>query len=191
MPDSGETNNPESLWKSQPMDPVAINFKRIAGRRAREFDFATRVEIYVSVCAALFFLAALSTRFHGSPRTVMLIGLAGVTFWASILVYRFRDALAPRRRGSEELAATGLDHYRAVLIRRRDHLKHFWTWQGPLLMALAVTVGVLVQTALPSLTHLRAAIPFFVLLVVWVVFAVVLRLRKIGELQREIDELEP
>lgn len=71
------------------------------------------------------FAAVVSLRFAYYPW--------GVLLWCAVVLYRFRGDLL--RPVAGEMAATGLAHYRSVLERRRDHLRHAWLWQGPLVLS--------------------------------------------------------
>lgn len=172
--------DPAELWRNQPMSDTAIHLERLLARRVRGVETAARREILICIVSALFFAAVVSLRFAYYPW--------GVLLWCAAVLYRFRGELF--RPVAGEMAATGLVHYRAVLERRRDHLRHAWLWQGPLVLS-CVTMVVLTIQRVGGAPRWRNMAPFFLLLVVWVVLGVAMRRREAAELQREIDELAP
>ncbi len=172
--------DPINLWKNQPMDSNAIHLERLVTRRARDLSSATRTEILTSIGAALFFVAVMSWRLP-----VPGIGVAGVLLWAAFTLYRYRSLIRPPKQAGD-LAATGLDHYRTVLQRRRDHLKNAWIWHGPLLLACLIPLPTVIQQFHQRLKNI---IPFFALLAFWIILGIYLRRQKAAELEREIKEL--
>ena len=115
----------------------------------------------------------------------MQLGCAGVLLWAVATIFWFRKAIHPP--GADALARTGLEHYRAELLRRRDHLRSAWIWHGPLLLACFLAAAALSGRTGPG--KLWDALPLFLLLVAWVVVGINRRRRQLAELQREADEI--
>lgn len=107
------------------MSGTAIHLDCLLARRVRGVETAARREILIGIVSALFFAAVVSLRFAYYPW--------GVLLWCAVVLYRFRGDLL--RPVAGEMAATGLAHYRSVLERRRDHLRHAWLRQGPLVLS--------------------------------------------------------
>ena len=171
------------------MSEAAIHLERMVERRTRDTQWATRQEILVCVGAALGFAAVLAWRLAPRPGLEVGSALGVILAWCGFTVLRFRAVLwgqLPERPG-----ATGLAHYRAVLERRREHLRNAWLWQGPLVLACVTLVAVIVRQAAGSLARWRNMLPFLVLLAVWIVLGIAMRGRRAAELQREIDEWGP
>ena len=115
----------------------------------------------------------------------MLFACAGVIVRAAVTAFRFRDSISATAQ-PDALARTGLEHYRAELVRRRDHLRSGWIWHGPLLLAGILSAATLSKRIVPG--RLWDALPVFVLLAVWTAIGIRRRLRRAAELQQEIDE---
>ena len=169
------------------METIAI---RLVNRRVQEAHSATRLEILGSLGAALFCAAFLFQQFSANRSPSFQLILAGIVLWTAITAYRFRLQIWPNSAPPGAFAATGLAHYRAVLERRRAHMKNAWIWHGPLFFACLITFATLLQVAFPSMERIRKMLPFSTLLVIWTVLGVILRQRKAAEIQREIDELD-
>jgi hypothetical protein len=82
---------------------------------------------------------------------------------------------------------TGLEYYRRELERRRDHLKKAWLWHAPLFLACLVFV---VSKVYPNFERLKNALPFIILLAIWIVIGIGLRRREDKALRTEIAELD-
>jgi hypothetical protein len=121
----------------------------------------------------------------GTDRLV-LFGCAGVIVWAAVTHSGFATQSAPHAP-TGRLARTGLEHYRAELLRRRDHLRSAWIWHGPLLLACILSAATLTERIVPG--RLWDALPVFLLLAGWAVIGIKRRVRRAAELQQEIDEI--
>ena len=187
MPDE---NNPETIWRNQPMDAIAVNFERLVSRRAREFESATRLEILGSLGAALFAVAVMLSQFGAARGSIFQIILGVIVLWVVITVYRFREQIWPKPFAPGNIASTGIAHYRSVLERRQAHMKNAWVWHGPLILALLVLFGTLAQVVIPNTQRLGNMLPLTLLLLLWIALGVFMRHNKSAEIQRELDELE-
>jgi hypothetical protein len=137
------------------------------------------------------FAAVMVWRFAHDRDSIPPLGVAAVVVWVLVSLFWFRDRLwngAPAPK--DALAATGMEHYRKELERRRDHLRNVWVWHGPLLLACALLWAVMAGKAFYSFGGLSRALPLIILLVVWTGFGWWRRRRQAGALQREIDEIE-
>ena len=169
------------------METIAI---RLVNRRVQEADSATRMEILSSLGAALFCAAILLRQFGVNRGSLFQLMLAAIVLWAAITAYRFRSQIWPKPAPPGTFAATGLAHYRAVLERRRAHMKSAWIWHGPLILACLILLAAAVQLAFPNTERLKNILPFSTLLIVWIIFGIYMRQRKAAEIQREINELD-
>jgi hypothetical protein len=110
-----------------------------------------------------------------------------VIVWATVTVLRYRSSIRHNPPQPDGLARTGLEHYRAELLRRRDHLRSAWIWHGPLLLACILSAATLTDRIIPG--RLWDALPVFLLLAGWAVIGIKRRVRQAAELQQEIDEI--
>ena len=107
--------------------------------------------------------------------------------WAAVTLFRFRYSIRRHTCQPDAFARTGLEHYRAELMRRRDHLRNAWIWHGPLLVACNLSAATLTTRTVPG--RLWDALPVLLLLVGWTVIRIKRRLRQAAEAQQEIDEI--
>jgi hypothetical protein len=176
-----------AAWLNQPEEDIPVDFEGIHRRRTWELFSTTRSEIIGSIGAALFFAGIVAWRFAPERERLVLFACAGVMVWAAVTVFRFRDSIRRHAPRPDALARTGLEHYRAELLHRRDHLRSAWIWHGPLLLACILSAATLTRRMVPG--RLRDALPVFLLLTGWAVIGIKRRVRQAAELQREIDEI--
>lgn len=179
-----------AVWKAQPQE-TPVELETLLNRRTRELDSTTRAEIITSLCAALFFIAVLVWE---EPvllgDRIALFGFAAVVIWVLISLCCFRDRIW--RNGQQRkyaLAMTGLDYYRESLEHRRDHLRSAWLWSGPLFLACAISVAILLWKKISVRGGTGRALPLVLLLAIWTGFAIARRRRQASELEREVQEI--
>ena len=176
-----------AAWLNQPEEDIPVDIERIHRRRTWELFSTTRSEIISSIGAALFFAGIVAWRFAPEGDHLVQFGCAGVIVWAAVTAFRFRYSIGRRTPQPGALARTGLEHYRAELLRRRDHLRSAWIWHGPLLLACILSAATLTKRIVPG--RLWDALPVFLLLAGWAVIGIKRRVRQAAELQQEIDEI--
>ena len=176
-----------AAWLNQPEEEIPVDIEHIHRRRTWELFSTTRSEIISSIGAALFFAGIVAWRFAPERDRLVLFGCAGVMVWAAVTVFRLRHSIRRHTPQPDALARAGLEHYRAELLRRRDHLRSAWIWHGPLLLACILSAATLTKKIVPG--RLWDALPVFLLLAGWAVIGIKRRVRQAAELQQEIDEI--
>ena len=176
-----------AAWLNQPEEEAPVDIERIHRRRTWELFSTTRSEVIGSIAAALFFAAVVAWRFAPERDPLVLFGCAGVIVWAAVTAFRFRYSIRRDTPLPDAFARTGLEHYRAELLRRRDHLRSAWIWHGPLLLACILSAATLAKRIVPG--RLWDALPVFLLLAGWAAIGIKRRFRQAAELQQEIDEI--
>jgi hypothetical protein len=189
MPESSELAELRAAWRSESERHPTIDVQQLHHRRTRELHARTRAEILTSISAALLFAAFLAWRLLPGQERLVLFGCGAVLLWAVVTVLRFRQQLRRNRTAADALARTGLEHYRGELRRRRDHLRGAWIWHGPLGLACLLSAAALSRQMVPG--RFWQALPVLVLLAGWAAFGIRQRLRQAGELQRELDDIDP
>ena len=187
MPEIPELSQARAAWLNQPEEETPVDIARIRLRRIWELSATTRSEIIGSIAAALFFAAVLAWRFVPERETVVLYGCAGVIVWAALTALRFRYSIRCQAPPPDALARSGLEHYRAELVRRRDHLRSAWIWHGPLLLACMLSAAALGKRMVAG--RLWDVLPLVLLLAAWAAIGIRRRVRQAAELEREINEL--
>jgi hypothetical protein len=176
-----------AAWLNQPDEEFPVGIERIRRRRTWELFSTTRSEIISSIGAALFFVSIVAWRFAPErDRLVQLVCIA-VIVWAAVTVFRFRSSIWRPTPRPGALARTGVEHYRAELLRRRNHLRSAWIWHGPLLLACILSAATFTKGIVP--VRLWDALPVLLLLAAWSVIGIKRRVRQAAELQQEIDEI--
>jgi len=179
-----------AVWRNQPEEERKVNLQRLVNRRTQDLYATTRGEILMSIGAACFFIAVSWQRFEPAPDRLQQLGFAAMIAWVLISLIWFRDWIwrkyAPR---GDALAATGVEHYRKELERRRDHLRNAWLWHGPLILACLTLVATVLGKAFPGLQRLLTVLLLVIALAVWTGFDIWRRRRQAQELQREIDQI--
>lgn len=176
-----------AAWLNQPEEEFLVDFEHIHRRRTWELFSATRSEIISSIGAALFFVSIAAWRFAPERDRLVQFVCAAVFVWAAVTVLRFRHSIWGYTPPPDALARTGIEHYRAELLRRRDHLRSAWVWHGPLLLACVLSAATFTKGIVPG--RLWDALPVLLLLAGWSVIGIKRRFRQAAELQREIDEI--
>jgi hypothetical protein len=115
-------------------------------------------------------------------------GCAGVIVWAAVTAFWFRRSILRGTSAPDAFARPSLEHYRVVLLRRRDHLRSAWIWHSPLLLACILSAATLTRRIVPG--RLWDALPVFLLLAAWAVIGIRRRVKQAAELQQEIDEIQ-
>jgi hypothetical protein len=187
MPDDSKPNDPGTVWRDQPAETLPVSLDT----RARQLYASTRSEILMSLCAALLLIGVVAWRFNAERHRVPLLVLAAGVLWVLVSLYWFRDRIWPKQpAGGDALAATGIEHYRRELQRRRDHLRNEWLWHGPLVLACAALAAIYMGDLFVAWRRLESVLPLLVLLAVWTVFSIGSRRRQARAIQREIDGLD-
>src|SRR5690349_15812018 len=162
--------DPKSVWKEQPEEELAVTMEQILNRRTRDLAAGTRMEILLSVGAALFFVAVMAWRLPARTTLLEEAGFAAVLLWAASTVWLFRRRIWTPPAGPDALAGNSLDYYRAVLESRRNHLRNGWLWHGPLVFACLIFA--LSFRANGFTERLSGAAPMAVLLLAWTAFGI-------------------
>jgi hypothetical protein len=168
-----------------------MNLDQILNRRTEGLSSSTRSEILLSIGAALLFVAVTAWRLPPVHDLYLEVGLAAAILWAAISLYVFRHRIWRKdSTRTDSIAATGLEHYRRELERRRDHLKNEWLWHGPLVLASVILVSILAGRTFAGFQPFRNILPLLLVLAVWTGFGWRRRRLQVQELQRELDEIE-
>ena len=169
-----------------------MKLEQLVSRRTEELFSSTRSEILASIGAAVLFVAIMAWRFAPAYDRRLLLGFAVVIVWVIVSLYRYRSWIRREDSASTDaFAATGLQHYRRELERRRDHLRNAWLWHGPLLLSCLILLAVLTSRSFAGFERLRNILPLLVLLAAWTGFGFWRRRRLAKEVQAELDEIDP
>ena len=184
-----ESKDPGDVWRNQPGEKLPVTLEQIVERRTGELFTSTRLEILMSIGAALLLVAVVAWRLRIAQDNLMEIACAGAIAWAGISLLAFRKRIWPQSPPRDAVAAPGLEFYRAELKQRRDHLRNEWLWHGPLVLAVLAFVAVFTGRVNVAFQSLQKVLPLLVLLAAWTAFGIWRRLGQAREIQHEIDEI--
>ncbi len=185
MPDPGR------IWRDQPEEEVIVNLEQIVNRRTQELSARSRSEILISLGSALFLVVIVAWRWDIGQDPWIGFALAAALAWVAISVYSFRRRIFQRvAMAPDAVAASCLDYYRQELERRRRHLRNAWLWHGPLLLAIAILLAILMEGGGIIFLPLRKILLLLLLLAAWVAFGIWRRNLQARSLQRQIEELD-
>jgi uncharacterized membrane protein len=191
MLDEFPINDPQKIWQDQPTEAIKMSLDEIR-RKVRKLQMKGRLAAVAWIVMGL----ALSVLFaHSAARpqeVVERIGLGMLSLWGLYGAYQGYRWIWPGTLAADAAMSASLGFYRKELERRHDYARHVWRRAGLTFcfagLALVILPALIGALRTPRL--LVNAVPFFVLLAVWLVVFFSMRKRQQGQLQREIDELK-
>ncbi len=176
------SENLQSLWKDQPVASDGALPLEVLRSRSRDISWRTRSETLASGGAVSFFLVLMAWRFESIRDPIVLLSFLPMVVWLAVIGWRIR-------RGSTDIAASGVEFYKAELERRRVHLASFWVWHGPLVLGCLTLGAIWFRKSVVSLERLVSVAPLLVVLVVWTVTGIRKRKREREAIEMEIEEV--
>jgi hypothetical protein len=183
-------NDPKTIWQSQvteatKMSPTYFRLKADQQRsKNRWMAIASDVTYAVLLILAGF-------KFTSVPYTTARVGLVLLAAGAFYMLIRKHKLLWPGPAGAAPVS--GVEAYRLELQRWANDLRDPWRAAGPLIPGVVVSalpwIPAIVQAVSKNPAVLLNALPFFICLTVWLVMFFPLRLRKLREIQQELDSL--
>lgn len=180
------SENLHVVWKEQPVHSGPLARPERLDSRTRDILSRTRSEILTSAGAVFFFVFLLAWRFDSIRDPFVGLSFVPMAAWSLAVVLRHRKRIWP----GTAIAAPGLEFYRGELERRREHLRSFWLWHGPLVFACLTLTAVWLRKSVVSAQRLVSVSPLLVVLVIWTVMGVRKRRREAEAIQMEIDEMK-
>jgi hypothetical protein len=190
MQNDSPENGVRTIWLNQPTEKPAMISKLIQ-QRSRTLRAKTRRKLIGTVAgplaAGIFY--AYSMKEFPALRQVLQPSFAVAVAWGLAGLYFLNrgmwSAVTPRDVGLN----TGLEVCRLEIERQRDLVRRSLVWSfGPIMLATATFILALAMVS--TRTIIPNALPFLIVLVVWIVSFFVIRLREQRELQRELGELK-
>jgi hypothetical protein len=190
MQNDSPENGVRTIWLNQPTEKPTMISKLIE-QRSRKLRAKTRRGLIGTVtgplAAGIFY--AYSMKAFPALRQVLQPPFAFALAWALAGVYFLNrgmwSAVMPGNLGLN----SGLEVCRLEVERQRDLQRRSLVWSfGPAMLATATFILALAMISMRTI--IPNALPFLIVLVVWIVSFFVLRLREQRELQRELDELK-
>ena len=159
-------------------------------RKARELRAKTRRELLVNIAVPLMVAGFSGLGIARAHDPVQLAVFAFAIVWALVGQYVIHRGMWAATLPGDAALSTGLEFYRREIERRRYLFRRALQWSfGPLVFAIGAFILRIMKIAIRDRVPLRNAMPFTVLVVIWIAAYFVVRMRGQRELQREIDEL--
>jgi uncharacterized membrane protein len=187
MPDKFPMNDPQKIWQDQPTEKMKMSLDEIR-RKAQKLQTKARLEALAWIVIGLVLCVLFAHSCARAQAVVARIGWGMLSLWGLYGAYQASKWIWPGSLAAHATMNTSLDFYRRELERRHDYVQHVWRRAG-LTFCFAGLAVVIVPAALSTPGLLFNAVPFFILLVVWLVAFLFMRKRQQRALQREIDEL--
>lgn len=190
MPNDFPLKDPQTIWQGQRTEPFRMSADSLR-LRLHERQSRVRLEATVSVVVGLVCSAFFLWTFTKARSELARTGWCLLSLWGIYAAYYAYKWMWPQDLPEHAPITTCLEFYRKELEKRRDHLRHRWWRSGLpfLLLGMAMVIaGTGGPTAPPNLRV--SALPFLLVLAVWVVAFVALR-KKLGreDIQKELEEL--
>jgi hypothetical protein len=200
MPSDFPMKDPQEIWQNQPTEPLKMSATDLR-RKALELQSKARFAAVFTIIMGIIFCVFFAWSFARAHTLLARMGFALGSLCMIYAAYHIYKWTWPGSLPEKAPIDTCLEFYRRELERQRDYSHRWWRSGLPVLTLLGVVmaaVGTGARNAPPRwLLALGAnkhpllnALPFFLVLAIWVVAFLILR-KKQGPkiLQREIEEL--
>jgi hypothetical protein len=131
-------------------------------------------------------------KFTSIQDTTARLGLALLALGTLFMLIRKHRLLWPGPANTAPLS--GVEAYRQELQRWANDLRSPWLTAGPLIPGVVVSalpwIPAITQAVSKNPAVLLKALPFLICVIVWLVMFFPLRLRKLREIQQELDTLK-
>jgi hypothetical protein len=189
MRDDSSENDARKIWQHQPTEASGMSLVLIR-QRARDLHASTRRQLLGTLTAPLvtaFFYVFCIKQFPPLRPALHSLFAFALAWSVAGLFFLNRgnwSAAMPEDAG----VSAGLEFCRRELERRRDYFHRVVLWGFvPVLLAIGTFIVALVIVA--GRTTFPNAIPFIVLMIVWIAAYFVIKVRQERAVRREIDEL--
>ena len=183
-------NDPRNVWQNQPTEPFKMSAEEIR-RKAQQRQTKARLIVILSIVMGLFLSVCFAWNLARVHEVVPRMGWGLLSLWAVYFAYQAYKWIWPGRLEPDATVSTSLEFCRSELERRRDYGLHIWRRAGLtfcfLGLAMVVLPRLIKSLAAPRL--LLNAVPFFVLLIIWVAGFIYSKKRNRQRLEQDIDEL--
>ena len=186
---SDPMNDPRNIWQNQPTEPFHMSTDEIRHKAQQRYTEA-RMRALLSIAMGLGLCALFAWASARAHETVTRMGWGLVSLWCIWFAYHAYRWMWPDRLAPDATVSTSLEFYQRELDRRRDYALHVWGRSGLPFCFLGLAMVVLPPLIQAPAAQRLNALPFFVLLVIWIAAFIVLRKRDRRKLQQEIDELQ-
>ena len=190
MPNEFPMNDPQSVWQDQPTEPLKMSAADLR-RKALETQSKARFTALFTIIVGIMCCVVFAWSFARPHAALARMGYGLVSLCMIYAAYHVYKWTWPGNLPEEAPINTCIEFYRRELERQRDYSHRWWRSGLPVLTLLGVVMAAVGTGARNAPPHpLLNALPFLLVLAIWVVAFLLLR-KKLGRenLQREIEEL--
>jgi hypothetical protein len=190
MPDEFPMNDPRKIWQNQPTEAIKMSLDEIR-RKAQKLQMKARLAALAWFVMGLLLCVFFARSSVKADAVVTRIGFGMLSLWGAYGAYQGYKWIWPGTLAADATLSTSLNFYRKELERRHDYVQHIWRRAGLTFCfaGLAVVIVPPLISVLRTPRLLVNAVPFFVLLAIWLAVFFPMRKRQQRRLQQEIDEL--
>jgi hypothetical protein len=186
-------NDPQTIWQNQNTEEMKMSLTQLE-QKVKYHRARARRMVVANDLAYIALLVFLSFTFARVPNTTSRVGLVLLAIGSFYSVYGRHKQLWPLSLTPDTPPSTGLETYRRELQTWRDDSRKIWRMLAPLIPGgiIFVLPGItsLVHTWSNNPVILINALPFGVLLVVWLTLMFPVRQRRLRRIQQELDMLD-
>jgi hypothetical protein len=187
MRNDSSGNDPKTIWQSQPREISTVMLERMIRRRAQELHAKTLRERLGSLAGPVCTIAFSAWGIAEDYNPVQLVVFAIAIAWSLAGVYVLNRGMRQATLAGDAALATGLEFCRREIEWRIHIHRRILQWCiAPIMLAIGAFFVPVMRSAVRENVK---AIPFFALLVLWIVCFFVIRVRQWRTLQQEIEEL--
>jgi hypothetical protein len=189
MPNEFPINDPQSVWQNQLTEPLKMSATDLR-RKALEAQSKARFAVLFTIIIGIMCCVVFAWSFATAHAALARMGYALVSLCMIYAAYNGYKSTWPGNLPEEAPINTCLEFYRRELERQRDYSHRWWGSKLPALTLLGVVMAAMgtgARNAPPN--PLLNALPFLLVLAIWVVAFLLLRKHGRANFQREIEEL--
>src|SRR5579872_6192837 len=180
-------NDPKTIWQNQPTEPSIMTLEKIR-QKVRELHAKTRRQLLGSLVVPFVVVGFYGFGMKEFPALQPLFAFA--VAWSLVGLYFLNRGMWSAAMPGDAALSTGLEFYRREIERRRHLFRSVLLWSfAPVLLTIGTFILTLAKIGVRDRGIFPNAMPFMVLVVIWIAAYFVIRMREQRELQREIDEL--
>jgi hypothetical protein len=182
-------DDPRAIWQNQPIEASTMTMEKIR-KMARELHRKTRRQLLGTITAPLTVVCfyAFARKLFAPLQHVLLPLFACAFAWSLAGLYFLNRGKWSGMMPADAGLSAGLEFCRREIQRRRDHFRFVMLWgAGPILLAIGTFILALAMVAGKAV--IPKAMPFMILVVVWIASYLFILRAEQRKLQHELDEL--
>jgi hypothetical protein len=188
MQNDSSKDDLKTIWQNQPTEVSAMTVEQIR-TKAQTLHSKVRRAVLGGIAVSLVIVAISGFGIAWAGESWARAGFAFSIAWTIAGQYFLNRKFWPEMMPTETASISGVESYRREIERQQYMSKRFLLWTfGPTVLAIGTLAFYLLHLARDQ-GALSQALPFTIMLFLWIAGVFVLRMRDRRHLQREIDDL--